>query len=277
MLAASSVASSSARWRGLARPTGTPSPRTQRRRDACHTGPTWGNCARGLSVAHEAKESVGKGRRARCAAVERSCEQRRAIFERNNYELMAIERWADNGGAVCSPDIWHATLLRDPLDRIVSHHNHLWSTILRAKPRGHEKIRSLPDQYFRGVFADDRSCIPAKELPYTMSAPHRTGYDWSMVCALSSDYHTRSLLGTSYSVWKSKFSSASVLNHRVVLHAIDATPARWRGDAGSSPLDRARTAAPSPRGDLVKNCRVHPTHWLISTQVFTNNSRYWAL
>ena len=35
---------------------------------------------------------------------------------------------------------------------------------------------------------------------------------------------------------------------RVDLHAIDATPARWRGDAGSSPLE-------------------HPTHWLISTQV----------
>ena len=60
-------------------------------------------------------------------------------------------------------------------------------------------------------------------------------------------------------VWKSKFYGAFVLNHRVVLHAIDATPARWRGDAGSSPLDRARTtAASSP---------VHPTHWLISTQV----------
>ena len=68
-------------------------------------------------------------------------------------------------------------------------------------------------------------------------------------------------------MWKSKFYGAFVLNRRVVLHAIDATPARWRGDAGSSPLDRARTAAPSPRGDLVKNCRVHPTHWLISTQV----------
>ena len=38
-----------------------------------------------------------------------------------------------------------------------------------------------------------------------------------------------------------------MLNHRVVLHA--------------------RTAASSPRNDLVKNCRVHPTHWLISTQV----------
>ena len=39
------------------------------------------------------------------------------------------------------------------------------------------------------------------------------------------------------SVWKSKLYGAFVLNHRVVLDAIDATPARWRGDAGSSPLD----------------------------------------
>ena len=62
-------------------------------------------------------------------------------------------------------------------------------------------------------------------------------------------------------VWKSKFYGAFVLNLRVDLHAIDATPARWRGDAGSSPLDRAKTAASSPRNDLV-----NPTHWLISTQ-----------
>ena len=54
-------------------------------------------------------------------------------------------------------------------------------------------------------------------------------------------------------VWKSKFYGAFVLNHRGVLHAIDATPARWRGDASSSPFDRASTAAPSPRNDLVKN------------------------
>ena len=46
-------------------------------------------------------------------------------------------------------------------------------------------------------------------------------------------------------------------------------PARWRDDADYSPLDRARTAASSPRNDLVKNCRVHPTHWLISTQTAT--------
>jgi len=37
-------------------------------------------------------------------------------------------------------------------------------------------------------------------------------------------------------VWKSKFHAAFVLNRRVLLHAIDATPARRRGDAGSSPL-----------------------------------------
>jgi len=68
-------------------------------------------------------------------------------------------------------------------------------------------------------------------------------------------------------MWKSKFYGAFALNRRVILHAIDATPARRRGGAGSSPLDRARTAASSPRNDLVKNCRAHPTHWLISTQV----------
>ena len=68
-------------------------------------------------------------------------------------------------------------------------------------------------------------------------------------------------------MWKSEFYGAFVLNRRVDLHAIDATPARWRGDAGSSPLDGASTTASSPRNDLVKNCRVHPTHWLISTQV----------
>ena len=74
-------------------------------------------------------------------------------------------------------------------------------------------------------------------------------------------------VNTLFAVLKSKFYDAFVLNHRVVLHAIDATPARWRGGAGSSPLDRARMAASSPRNDLVKNCRVHPTHWLISTQI----------
>ena len=38
---------------------------------------------------------------------------------------------------------------------------------------------------------------------------------------------------------------------RVVLHAIDATPARRRGGVNSSPLDRARTAASSPPDALV--------------------------
>jgi hypothetical protein len=37
-----------------------------------------------------------------------------------------------------------------------------------------------------------------------------------------------------------KFYGAFVLNRRVDLHAIDATPARWRGSVGFSPLDGAR-------------------------------------
>ena len=44
-------------------------------------------------------------------------------------------------------------------------------------------------------------------------------------------------------------ASPELLNHAP--HAIDAMPARWRGDAGSSPLDGASTAASSPRNDLV--------------------------
>ena len=46
---------------------------------------------------------------------------------------------------------------------------------------------------------------------------------------------------------ETKFYGAFVLILRVDLHAIDATPARWRGDAGSSPLDRASAATSSPR------------------------------
>ena len=64
---------------------------------------------------------------------------------------------------------------------------------------------------------------------------------------------------TWWAVWKSKSYGAFVLNHRVDLHAIDVAPARWRDDAGSSPLDGASTVASSPRNE-------HPTHWLISTQ-----------
>ena len=62
-------------------------------------------------------------------------------------------------------------------------------------------------------------------------------------------------------MWKSKFHGAFV-----------ATPARWRGGVGLSPLDGASTAASSPRNDLVKNYQVHPTHWLISTQQSTNGT-----
>ena len=43
-------------------------------------------------------------------------------------------------------------------------------------------------------------------------------------------------------VWKSQFYDAFVLNRRVDLHAIFMISARWRGDAGSAPLDRASAA-----------------------------------
>ena len=51
-----------------------------------------GATARAGCPSSTSRESVGKASEPRCAAVERSCEARRAIFERNNYELMAVER-----------------------------------------------------------------------------------------------------------------------------------------------------------------------------------------
>ena len=51
-------------------------------------------------------------------------------------------------------------------------------------------------------------------------------------------------------------SVAAVAASSVARHAIDATPAWWRGDAGSSALDGTSAATPSPRNDLVKISRV---------------------
>ena len=60
------------------------------------------------------------------------------------------------------------------------------------------------------------------------------------------------------------------LNHDV--HTIDATSPRWRGRGGLLPLDSVSTVAYSPWKDLVKNYRVHPTHWLIYAQVLLRSS-----
>ena len=62
------------------------------------------------------------------------------------------------------------------------------------------------------------------------------------------------LLGFLLAVWKSKLYGAFVLNHRVVLHAIDTTPARWRQRGQHGRVE-------------------HPTHWLISTQALTEHAR----
>ena len=66
-------------------------------------------------------------------------------------------------------------------------------------------------------------------------------------------------------VWKSKFDGVFVLNHRE-----SSTPSTRRLlDGVAMPFPRRSTepgkVASSPRNDLVKYCRVHPTHWTIST------------
>ena len=56
-------------------------------------------------------------------------------------------------------------------------------------------------------------------------------------------------------VWKSNVAAHLLPRPNHDLHAIDATPVRWHGGAGSSPLDGASTAASSSRNDLVKKYR----------------------
>ncbi|KAJ8605094.1 hypothetical protein CTAYLR_000379 [Chrysophaeum taylorii] len=162
-------------------------------------GPTWGNCARGLVAVHESSDLLGKGRRRNCCARELSCARRLKSFQDGKYDLMAIERWLDNAGLVC-PDFWYVVLLRDPIARVVSHHNHLWRHTLRAtqrikQPKGGPYFVRL----FRETNATSDVCVDLEQMPYALGAPHRTGYDWSMVCAFSSNFAARSLLGTAFS------------------------------------------------------------------------------
>ena len=68
----------------------------------------------------------------------------------------------------------------------------------------------------------------------------------------------------STAVWKSKFygafASTSTPSTRRLLDGV-AVPVRHRSTEPARPRHRRETF------DLMKNCRVHPTHWLISTQV----------
>ena len=52
-------------------------------------------------------------------------------------------------------------------------------------------------------------------------------------------------------MWKSKFYGAFVLNRRVVLHAIDATPARWRHRREMISTQVLRTAPQFKRATLI--------------------------
>ena len=58
-------------------------------------------------------------------------------------------------------------------------------------------------------------------------------------------------------------------NRRGASHAIDATPAQWRGGVCVAPLDSGTKVAFSTRSDFAKKYRVRPTHCLISTQLGT--------
>ncbi len=97
-----------------------------------------------------------------------------------------------------------------------------------------------------------RASRTLKLLPgdYFMGVRYLVFLDWK----LSLRQHPFDLVSRCVEI---KYLRRILLNRRVDLHTIEATPARPRGDAGSPPLDRTRMAASSARNDLVKNFRVH--------------------
>ena len=121
-----------------------------------------------------------------------------------------------------------------------------------------------------GGFFFDFEPMRTASGPGSESTGERSRRRWRASCvggARSGDSRRRTdVVGVSWDPYPVP-SVAAVAASSVARHAIDATPARWRGGAGFSPLNRPSTTASSPRNDFVKNYQVHPTHWLISTQV----------
>ena len=88
---------------------------------------------------------------------------------------------------------------------------------------------------------DTRACLLA-DLAQAALGPENPAYRRGIDGQIDKKIRETALQRRWQPVRKSKLYGAFVLNRRVVLHAIDATPARWRGGAGSSPLG-AITAA----------------------------------
>jgi hypothetical protein len=88
-------------------------------------------------------------------------------------------------------------------------------------------VRSSSVSGFRGTSMRDRSQFCLQRF---------------VMCSASTPTVPQYLCGT-------QIYGAFVLDRRVDRHAIDATPARRRGDVGSSPLDGASAATSSPRND----------------------------
>ena len=77
---------------------------------------------------------------------ELSCPARERVYQDRGYQLMAVERYLDNGGELC-PALTYVGLLRDPVPRVLSHINH-WCAPApsssrpqhTAKPRGRQTL-----------------------------------------------------------------------------------------------------------------------------------------
>ena len=124
--------------------------------------------------------------------------------------------------------------------REVEEHEKRRSVRLQGGPAPIERLADDPRSYTDFEESRQRRKRPRVEAsPLTDEQRERLGvfcmetlYDW---LGTTTQYHKaispdnrKTVIRQVRTVWKSKFYDAFVLNRRVDLHAIDATPARWR-------------------------------------------------
>lgn len=139
---------------------------------------------------------------------ERSCAERFEHFQQRGWSTLAIERWLDNGGMLCD-EIMYATVMREPLSRVISHVNHWFRPPSKISGLGMwglnenlctscslDKALEAAPHMFSTVFREDDCNGTAIGVRFNETSPGVRGGFGDTVCGLSSDYQARHLLGS---------------------------------------------------------------------------------
>jgi len=142
---------------------------------------------------------------------ERSCALRAASCTANKYQAFAVERWLDNGGEICDAFLY-ATVVRDPLTRVISHLNHFFRGVKNKSDKGLwganlrenfctncslDLVKAAAPDFFQLIFDRERCNATSIGQLFDDTALGARGSFGDTICSLSSNYQARHLLGSS--------------------------------------------------------------------------------